>query len=1206
MSHRRENPESELHSHSEGGGSSVSELEPLYTDEAETDDTPTVISRAKAQVVSQQEILAGALRGQKLAHFEMLAPVGVGGMAAVIKARDLQLDRLVALKILPPEMSEDEDAVQRFQHEARAAARLDHENIARVFFCGESKGLHFIAFEFVEGRNLRSLIEKRHRLSVPEGLHYLLQIAAGLVHAANRKVVHRDIKPSNIIITPTGRVKILDMGLARSMTPTEEPDLTRSGVTLGTFDYISPEQALEPRDADERSDIYSLGCTFYHAMTGVPPVPEGTAAKKLQCHQFVDPIDPREICSDIPDEVARILSRMMAKDPRARYQHPEELVQHLLQVTQVSEDSRTPGPMVYVEVPVEGRSTFKPVVTTFFSILALIALIVGLRNVGQNQSQGSFQLAVPKGRAQFPVSKDKAPPPRDVPPQKDRTGTSKPETRPKEGHYSYTVVDSTGKGLRDWLAKLSTAAKPKEIKLILESDLDLTQEGLILEADKLILESSDPKVQRRVTMRYIDSFEGGDRDTWAALTLRANEVQLRHMTFRFETLARPQQDDTLASVLISGGYRHEIEDCQFIQIANLSLLADRTLYSLAVKNESDKPTTVSILRSSFLGATRADRQKERLSLVKPWLGGHTAIHRNGLVQLKIEGCGFSPHNAFVSLQGKQTGSQSGVNVRDCSMMLRDGTALVHLGSSQQEKLQIEHCLLARLSRITTRMPEVDPLTHTLLVLQPGSEGKPRFEIQLNNNAVYGLDGLWGNENRQISQGLAEVKGLRLLSEVPWDEADPMGFLAQLDLHSAFRLTDDKALAHADSPVRYLGLQGIEGQLYVRKSESGSLPKSKARRLIVNPAFTKLRDGEDRSIAVSLDYVQTGDEILIQHKGELRLGSTRITKAKQKITIKPFPGYTPKLILNAIEQDDALFKLYAGTVTFQDLHLELRYREGNLAQTVVSLHGEAQCQFENCLITLNDAAGASFSVVSIRKAVGVGRSTVVTNKTRITLKQSLVRGDGALVEGRHPLTFRLHVADSLVVLTASLLDLKEDKAAARRAMAAEMPLLPEVAVQIQKVTAYLDQSLLQAKAQTLQVLPRLHWNVSDSIFATSTSSTLIELSGLKEVSKQSLSRAFTWSGMNNRFSGFMWMLEQKMIPGTGSGMERPYDSRRWEDLTENAMSSYTKITFEKAPESNDYPKAQATMFRSTEKRGADLSKLPVPTAPVKKLVMPSTP
>src|SRR5207302_5530645 len=213
--------------------------------------------------------------------------------------------------------------------EARAAARLDHDNVARVYFCGEDQGLHFIAFEFVEGITLRQMIDRRGPLPAAECVRYMIQVAAGLTHAAERGVVHRDIKPSNILVTPDGRAKIVDMGLARNLDPKAPNQLTESGVTLGTFDYISPEQATEPRSADVRSDIYSLGCTFYHALTGHLPVPEGNAAKKLDAQMNLIPPDPRTYKPDIPADLVAVLKRMMAKDADRRYQDPAHLAAHL-------------------------------------------------------------------------------------------------------------------------------------------------------------------------------------------------------------------------------------------------------------------------------------------------------------------------------------------------------------------------------------------------------------------------------------------------------------------------------------------------------------------------------------------------------------------------------------------------------------------------------------------------------------------------------------------------------------------------------------------------------------------------------------------------------------------------------------------------------------------------------------------------------------
>src|SRR5262245_39974698 len=188
--------------------------------------------------------------------------------------------------------------------------------------------------------------------------------------------------PSNIIVSPNGRAKLVDMGLARMAEAQTDKGLTASGVTLGTFDYISPEQAIEPRNADVRSDIYSLGCTFYHLLTGQPPVPEGTAAKKLHHHQQVPPVDPRELNPAIPDELVAVLGKMMAKEPRDRYQRPEQLIQHLLVIAnklQMPADSSSQEAMLFVDAPLPQPPRFSPVLAAVAAVaaVAILAVILG-------------------------------------------------------------------------------------------------------------------------------------------------------------------------------------------------------------------------------------------------------------------------------------------------------------------------------------------------------------------------------------------------------------------------------------------------------------------------------------------------------------------------------------------------------------------------------------------------------------------------------------------------------------------------------------------------------------------------------------------------------------------------------------------------------------------------------------------------------------
>ena len=285
---------------------------------------PAEVGAATATLDPRQ--LGQALEGQQLDHVLLEKFVGGGGMGAVFRAWDTNLHRTVAVKVLSMRQAGDVESQRRFQTEARSAARLDHPNIARAHYVGEDRGLRYIVFEYIHGTNLRDLVYEPGPMQVGDVLNVGLQIAGALTHSWEREVVHRDIKPSNILIAHDGLAKLVDMGLARlEYLGQNEHDETATGVTLGTFDYISPEQARNPRDADIRSDIYSLGCTLFFMLTGRPPFPDGTVLQKLLAHQSEPAPDVREIRPDVPDMLANVIATMLAKQPDERFQTPLDL-----------------------------------------------------------------------------------------------------------------------------------------------------------------------------------------------------------------------------------------------------------------------------------------------------------------------------------------------------------------------------------------------------------------------------------------------------------------------------------------------------------------------------------------------------------------------------------------------------------------------------------------------------------------------------------------------------------------------------------------------------------------------------------------------------------------------------------------------------------------------------------------------------------------
>ena len=258
-------------------------------------------------------------------RYELEELIGSGGAASVFRAHDRLLERTVALKILRDRHAGDADYVERFRREARAAAQLSHPNIVTLLDRGEDGGRQYIVFEYVDGENLKRLVERRGALSARAALELAIQVGRALAFAHAQGLVHRDVKPQNVLLAEGSRAKVTDFGLARTL---EAGGLTQTGTVLGTSDYISPEQA-SGRRADSRSDVYSLGAVLYELLTGEVPFPGGNPVSVALRHVGDPPPSPAARQPGVPSRLDEAVRTAMAKDPAERFQSMDAFVAEL-------------------------------------------------------------------------------------------------------------------------------------------------------------------------------------------------------------------------------------------------------------------------------------------------------------------------------------------------------------------------------------------------------------------------------------------------------------------------------------------------------------------------------------------------------------------------------------------------------------------------------------------------------------------------------------------------------------------------------------------------------------------------------------------------------------------------------------------------------------------------------------------------------------
>ncbi|HVL11389.1 MAG TPA: serine/threonine-protein kinase [Gemmata sp.] len=346
-------------------------------------DTATQLVQAGILTQFQARLLLqGKYKGFRLGPYKILDQIAKGGLGQVYLAVHVTMRRKAALKVLPSWQANDPVNVERFYREARACAALNHPNIVRAFDVGSEKDTHFLVMEYIDGKNLaQRLDEAGGVLPVGEAVGYIIQAATGLQHAHARKLVHRDIHPGNLVLCKDGVVKILDVGIARffHLASDAVTEKYQPGMVVGQADYMAPEQAVPGKPLDHRADIYSLGATLYHLVTGRPPFVSQRGANLVLAHQSLPVPRANLIRESVPEELAAIINKMLSKKPDDRLQSAEEVIaalQPFESVTEVAEEEDADAPVAAApRRNLRDRKWFVPVLLGGAVVLGLVAAV---------------------------------------------------------------------------------------------------------------------------------------------------------------------------------------------------------------------------------------------------------------------------------------------------------------------------------------------------------------------------------------------------------------------------------------------------------------------------------------------------------------------------------------------------------------------------------------------------------------------------------------------------------------------------------------------------------------------------------------------------------------------------------------------------------------------------------------------------------------
>jgi serine/threonine protein kinase len=1074
---------------------------------------PTVLSSQKATPRFDPNIADG-LVGRKLGPFELIEGVGAGGMAAVLRARDADLGRVVALKILPPDMAADPENVTRFKQEARSAALLDHENVARVYHCGEDQGLHFIAFEFVEGDNLRQVMEAHGgTIPVPDAVSIMLQIAAGLAHAAERGVVHRDIKPSNIIVTPDGRAKIVDMGLARSLDARHNGQLTQSGVTLGTFDYISPEQAIDPRSADVRSDIYSLGCTFYHALTGQVPVPEGTAAAKLDAQKNLLPPDPRTYNPAIPADLVVILGRMMAKEPDRRYQHPDPLAAHL---RGLARKLGLPATLIPLTGPAEDPVPPPPRLSLAWGLtaVAVLALCVVIFS-------NAFRAPPPMPTWADGPGIEIATEPDDPGPAVARA----PQTEPQSAATTGELV-------------ALLRAKVPHIRLT-GSRYDLTKDSsadLVLRGENVSLVSD---TAAEITIGFAKDVAARPK----TLTLRGTgkgRAVVRGVHFNLVG----QTDDADAGLVIAGFPEVRLEECTFSPARPGS---GPTALLLPTKG------SVAELRQCYFAR------------------GGTAIAVLGPSELKAEQCAFAMQQAVVRVtRPDDEAGETVVSFAHCTALLDTGGALVDVADEVPCVVRAGHCLFVGPGRYGPQAETTAPVVFRQKDAKSAQSAYgPATLLGIGSGNAYHNVLAYGDGAKEYTFDECSASGFPVrdikapISQNPLESANPFD-IVRIDPKRAFLpnrlLADLRVPGDRDGVMFGTRFVGRERIYDVPLSPPGK-PDRDPTVKVWDPNTTGDTPGVYATLREALVKVQPGDTLLVRFSNTQEIDEFDIDE-KMNLTIKADPNYHPILVPTPAKpfskRKQGLFKVYGGRLVLDGLQFRL---PADRSPAIATLPAGGHFELRNAVVTFEDGEDLSAVVVDDPKnqMMMMGTDPRVPIP-KIVVERSFLRGKGRLLAVPASRPFELDVKNTLAALDETLIDI--DPATADPGM------IGTGVIHLTRVTTYLSESLVSIRGAdrrpdaTSAGLVKTEVNATQCLFlpARGEPRESFVRTDLLDTEDQ-VKRYFGWTGTGNAYGYDKKRVMLDLHPAEAQVMPgKVIDGDGWLMGREDAGDPFVKVTF----------------------------------------------